>query len=69
MRCSFPRVISLPRIATNLQVADIFTKLLTRTRHAFLVDKLTVQYYPFEGSMVNNIQIVYLPMSYVSIIL
>jgi hypothetical protein len=34
------RVISLPHISTNLQIADIFTKAMTRQRHQFLVGKL-----------------------------
>ena len=34
------RVISLPHVTNTLQVADIFTKTLTRQRHQFLVDKL-----------------------------
>ena len=34
------RVISLPHVTSTLQVADIFTKTLTRQRHQFLVDKL-----------------------------
>ena len=34
------RVISLPHISSDLQVADIFTKAWTRQRHQFLVGKL-----------------------------
>ncbi|XP_068655793.1 uncharacterized mitochondrial protein AtMg00810-like [Aristolochia californica] len=34
------RVISLPYISLDLQVADVFTKVMTRQRHQFLVDKL-----------------------------
>ena len=34
------RVISLPHISSDLQVADVFTKALTRRRHQFLVGKL-----------------------------
>ena len=34
------RVISLPHISSDLQVADIFTKALTQQRHQFLVGKL-----------------------------
>ncbi|KAL6323418.1 hypothetical protein AAG906_038987 [Vitis piasezkii] len=34
------RVISLPHIFSDLQVADFFTKALTRQRHQFLVGKL-----------------------------
>ena len=34
------RVISLPHISSDLQVADVFTKALTRQRHQFLVGKL-----------------------------
>ena len=34
------KIISLPHVISNLQVADIFTKTLTRQRHQFLVDKL-----------------------------
>ena len=33
-------VISLPYISTDFQVADIFTKAMTRQRHQFLVGKL-----------------------------
>jgi len=33
-------VISLPHVSTNLQIADVFTKALTRQRHQFLVGKL-----------------------------
>jgi hypothetical protein len=34
------RVISLPHISFDLQVADIFTKAMIRQRHQFLVGKL-----------------------------
>ena len=34
------RVISLPHISTSIQIADIFTKTLTRQRHKFLLSKL-----------------------------
>ena len=34
------RVISLPHISTNLQIADVFMKAMTRQRHQFLVGKL-----------------------------
>jgi hypothetical protein len=34
------RVISLPHVSTNLQIADVFTKVMTRQRHQFLVGKL-----------------------------
>ena len=34
------RVISLPHISSDLQVADIFIKALTQQRHQFLVGKL-----------------------------
>ena len=34
------RVLSLPHISSYLQVADVFTKALTRQRHQFLVGKL-----------------------------
>ena len=34
------RVISLPHISFDLQVADIFTKAMTRQQHQFLVGKL-----------------------------
>ena len=34
------RVISLPHISSDLQVANVFTKALTRQRHQFLVGKL-----------------------------
>jgi len=34
------RVISLPHISTTLQIADVFTKALSKHRHHFLVDKL-----------------------------
>jgi len=34
------RVISLPHDSTSVQIADIFTKTLTRQRHNFLLGKL-----------------------------
>jgi hypothetical protein len=34
------RVISLPHISSDLQVADVFTKAMTRQRHQFVVGKL-----------------------------
>jgi hypothetical protein len=34
------RVISLPHVSINLQIADVFTKAMTRQRHQFLVGKL-----------------------------
>jgi hypothetical protein len=34
------RVISLPHVSTNLQIAYVFTKAMTRQRHQFLVGKL-----------------------------
>ena len=34
------QVISLPHISSDLQVADVFTKALTRQQHQFLVGKL-----------------------------
>jgi len=34
------RVISLPHVSTSLQIADVFTKAMTRQRHQFLVGKL-----------------------------
>jgi hypothetical protein len=34
------RVISLPHVSTDLQIADVFTKAMTRQRHQFLVGKL-----------------------------
>jgi hypothetical protein len=34
------RVISLSHISSDLQVADIFTKAMTRQRHQFLIGKL-----------------------------
>ena len=40
------RVISLPHISSDLQVAKVFTKALTRKRHQFLVDKLLLTYLP-----------------------
>ena len=33
-------IISLPYISTTLQIADVFTKAMTRQRHQFLVGKL-----------------------------
>ena len=33
-------IISLPYISTTLQIADVFTKSMTRKRHQFLVGKL-----------------------------
>ena len=45
------RIISLPHVSTNLQVADFFTKALTRHRHQFLTNKLMLVDTPhqFEG--------------------
>jgi hypothetical protein len=34
------RVISLPHVSTDLQIADVFTKAMARQRHQFLVGKL-----------------------------
>ena len=34
------RIISLPHISTDLYIADVFTKAMTRQRHQFLVGKL-----------------------------
>ncbi|XP_019053485.1 PREDICTED: uncharacterized protein LOC109114773 [Nelumbo nucifera] len=34
------RVIYLPHVSTDLQIADVFTKSLTRQRHQFLIGKL-----------------------------
>ena len=34
------RIISLPNISTDLYIADVFTKAMTRQRHQFLVGKL-----------------------------
>ena len=34
------RVITLPHVSTELQIADIFTKALTHLRHCFLSGKL-----------------------------
>jgi hypothetical protein len=34
------RVISLPHVSTDLQIVDVFTKVMTRQRHQFLVGKL-----------------------------
>jgi hypothetical protein len=39
-------VISLPHIYTDLQIADVFTKLMTRQRHQFLVGKLMLLDHP-----------------------
>ena len=35
-----PHIISLPYVSTTLQIADVFTKAMTRQRHQFLVGKL-----------------------------
>jgi hypothetical protein len=40
------RVITLPHIFTDLQIADIFTKALTRHRHCFLSSKLMLVDHP-----------------------
>ena len=40
------KVISLPHVSSTLQVADIFTKTLTRQRHQFLVNKLMLMDQP-----------------------
>ncbi|KAL5777433.1 hypothetical protein ACOSP7_010359 [Xanthoceras sorbifolium] len=41
IREAFDRgVINLPHISTALQIADVFTKALTRHRHQFMIDKL-----------------------------
>ena len=34
------RVISLPHVFTNLQIANVFTKAMTQQRHQFLIGKL-----------------------------
>jgi len=34
------RIINLPHVSTSIQIADIFTKSLTRQRHNFLLGKL-----------------------------
>ena len=39
-------VISLPHISTDLQIADVFTKSMTRPRHQFLVGKLMLINHP-----------------------
>ena len=39
-------VISLPHISTDLQIADVFTKSITRQRHRFLVGKLMFLAHP-----------------------
>jgi hypothetical protein len=39
-------VISLPHISTDLQIADVFTKSMTRQRHQFLVGKLMLLDHP-----------------------
>jgi hypothetical protein len=40
------RVITLLHISTDTQIADIFTKALTRHRHCFLGSKLTLVDHP-----------------------
>ena len=40
------QVISLPHISFDLQVANVFTKTLTRQRHKFLVSKLLLTNLP-----------------------
>jgi hypothetical protein len=39
-------IICLPHISTDLQIADVFTKLMTRQRHQFLVGKLMLLDHP-----------------------
>jgi hypothetical protein len=36
------RVISLPHVSTDLQIADVFTKAMTRQCHQFLMGKLMI---------------------------
>jgi len=45
------RLISLPYVSTQLQIADIFTKVVPRPRHQFLVGKLMLidEPHQFEG--------------------
>jgi hypothetical protein len=38
------RVISLPHISFDLQVADVFTKAMIQQRHQFLISKLLLVY-------------------------
>lgn len=40
------QVLSLPHISIDLQIADIFTKAITRQCHFFLVNKLMLLYHP-----------------------
>jgi len=40
------RIITLPHISTDLQIADIFTKALTCHRHCFLSSKLMLVDHP-----------------------
>lgn len=44
------KVISLPHVSSELQIADIFTKGLPRPRHEFLIRKLLLfDHHQFEG--------------------
>jgi hypothetical protein len=38
------RVISLPHISFDLQVADVFTKAMIQQRHQFIISKLLLVY-------------------------
>ena len=42
------RLISLPHVSTQLQVADILTKVVPRPRHQFLVSKLMLIHQPYQ---------------------
>jgi hypothetical protein len=41
------RIISLPHVSTDLQIADMFMKVMTRQRHQFHVGKLMLLFFFF----------------------
>lgn len=52
-------LILLPHVASNMQLADIFTKSLTKGRHQFLVDKLMMRHHQFEGECEQNLNAIW----------
>ena len=42
------RIVSLPHISSQLQLADIFTKAVPRPRHQFLINKLMLLDHPHQ---------------------